>query len=232
MKNKLFAVSFLAALGAAPVLLANPTVLTMGEVDIGIAYEAGAWDLHAHDEVNDVEYAPDEALFCVPAHAAAIVPADPLFSFLGAAGSTVFILPQTEDPSLLYLGIAAEEIAPGDFQGDKVNLTLVGLTGPGQFSLFTVDGGGIPTVIFNSADGLGDVLEVAVGGHAHYNWAFTAPGDYTVGLQASGILADGTTTVSDIANYQFKVVPEASTMLAGGVLALGAFGLVLRRRRA
>lgn len=232
MKHKLFAVSLLAALGAAPALRAAPTILTEGEVDIGIAYENGAWDLHAHDEVNDVEYAPDEALFCVPAAAAQTVPADPAFSFLGAAGSTVYVLPQTEVAGLLFLGIGSEEIAPGDFQGDVLNLTLASLTGPGDFSLFTVDGFGVPTVYWNSADGLGDTFVVPTGGHAHYNWGFTAPGDYSVGLQASGVLADGTTTVSDIANYQFKVVPEASTVLAGGVLAAGALGLVLRRRRA
>jgi len=231
MNKTLFAVTLLAALGAAPALRAT-TVFTEGEIDVGIGYEAGAWDLHIHDEANDIEYEPGEGLFCVPASAARTVPADPAFAFLGAAGSTVYILPQIEIPGVPFVGIGADEVAAGDFQGDVVSLSLVGLTGPGDFSLFTVDGFGVPTVYWNSADGFGDVLSVAAGGHAHYNWAFTAPGDYSVALQAFGVLADGTTTRSDIANYQFKVVPEASTVLAGGVLAAGALGLVLRRRRA
>ncbi|MFN0069161.1 MAG: choice-of-anchor M domain-containing protein [Limisphaerales bacterium] len=231
MNKKLLTVSLLAALGAAPAPRAT-TILTEGHADIGIAYENGAWDLHVHDEENDIEYAPDEALFCVPSAAASTVPADPAFSFLGAAGDTVYILPQTEVPGLLFLGLGSEEIASGDFQGDVLNLTLAALAGPGAFSLFTVDGLGVPTVYWNSADGLGDTFAFPTGGHAHFNYGFTAPGDYSVGLQVAGVLADGTTTVSDIATYQFKVVPEASTVAAGAMLAVGALGFILRRRRA
>ena len=44
-------------------------------VDIGLAYEDGAWDLHLHDETHDIEYAPDEALLFVAPEAKTTQPA-------------------------------------------------------------------------------------------------------------------------------------------------------------
>ena len=55
-------------------------VLTHQHADIGLAFEADAWDLHVHDESNNAEYAPDEALLYVGPQA--------LMNALAGAGGT------------------------------------------------------------------------------------------------------------------------------------------------
>ncbi len=47
------------------------------------------------------------------------LPADPAFAFLGAVGSPVYILPQVQNPSLVFLGFGTEELPSGLFTADQ-----------------------------------------------------------------------------------------------------------------
>ena len=225
----------LAGLMSAGLSLHAQTVLQNEHVDVGIAYEDGMWDLHIHDEDNDVEYEPGDATLQVNAGAETTVSSNPLFNFLGTAGSATWILPAVENPSLLFLGFGAEEIESGLFVGDTMNMYLREVSGPGEFAVFAFDGPtGNPLVFMNSRDGFSasDLFVAVAGGHTDLNWAFSAPGTYTVSFEASGILADGNVfTSSGPVDYTFQVVPEPSTWALFG---LGAFGLVFfkARRRA
>jgi surface-anchored protein len=217
---------------------ATATVLWQGHADIGIGYENGAWDLHVHDEAEPppggTEYEPDEVILLVGATAEQPVPANPAFSFLGNPGESVWILPQNEDPSLLFLGIATEEIEAGFFEDDRVALTLAGYNGPGHFALYQVDGLGSPTIFMNTRDGVSSVdrYEALVGTHAHFNWAFSEPGTYTLSFEGSGILLEGGLfTSSGPVDYTFTVVPEPSTYLLFGLGAVALVGLVRRQRQ-
>jgi surface-anchored protein len=143
----------------------------------------------------------------------------------------VWILPQTQDPNLLYLGLATEEILSGIFVGDEVSVNLISVSGPGTFSMYT-ESLGNPNVIFDSSDGISgaDSVTLPVGTHQHFNFGFTAPGDYTIAFEGSGTLVAGNTfTQSGPVDYFFTVVPEpTSAALAGmGILSL----LVAARRR-
>ncbi|HAQ58169.1 MAG TPA: hypothetical protein DEA16_02000 [Opitutae bacterium] len=86
----------------------------------------------------------------------------------------------------------------------------------------------------DSSDGFNDTLILKIGSHAHYNFAFTAEGLYNVTLTASGILNEGSQTLStsDPATFLFGVnaVPEPSAfaLIAGG-MTLG-FAAMRRRR--
>lgn len=210
-----------------------------GHADIGIAYEGGDWDPHFHDEETGLEYEPSEVvIFGSEANSANFKLAAPgtgPFAFLGASGADVFIFPQVEDSGLPFLGIAAEEVDPSDFVGD-ITINLTGLSGPGSFFLYQTDGFGSPTVFFDSSDGIdaSDVLTIGIGSHAHYNWAFTGEGIYSVTMTASGILNDGfdTFSASAPATFTFGVnqVPEPSAYaLIAGILVLGI--CAQRRRR-
>ncbi len=207
--------------------------LDSGHADIGIAYENGAFDLHVHDETNDIEYAPPSgengAVLVVGASAQGMVPSAPGFEFLGTSGDPVWILPKNQDAGLLFLGIGAEELEPGTFVGDSIHLTLRGLQGPGSLAVYDVDAFGTPTVAMSSHDGISanDWVEVIAGSHAHLNWAFSAPGRYTVEFTASGTLSDGGQFIeSPSTAYSFEVIPEPSSI---ALLCLGALGVMLHR---
>ncbi|MCI0539071.1 MAG: choice-of-anchor M domain-containing protein [Verrucomicrobiales bacterium] len=193
--------------------LATPaTRVSLGDTDVGVAFEDGEFNLHVHHEATDTEYAPDEALLHVAALAQTPVPPAASFRFLGGAGEPVWILPQAENPKLLFLGLGAEEITNGVFVADQVKLSLKSVDGPGQAALYTIDGFGNPQVRWNSADGLTDEdhFTLQAGSHEHANWAFTAPGSYRIGLQASGTLVTGNEAVtSEIAYYHVEVISPA-----------------------
>jgi len=185
------------------------TRLKRGHTDVGLAYENGELELHIHAESTDTEYPPAAAVLHVPALAQTSVPANPAFAFLGAPGGPVWILPQTENPKLLFLGLAAEEIASGVFVNNQLTLRLLDVEGPGQFALYTLDAFGQPVVRLNSGDGISaaDALTLTAGSHEHVNWAFTAPGLYRVKFQASGTLVQGGTPVeSEEVEVCFEVI--------------------------
>jgi surface-anchored protein len=185
-----------------------PQFFDRGEIDLEIVFEGGAFELELLDEARGREYAAHEAVLVGRPPARATVPADPAFDFLGNPGATVYVLPQDETEGLLFLGLAADEIAPGEFNGETVNLQLASLDGPGQLALYETDAFGAPTLFWNSADGLDgtDVYPAAVGGHAHVNWAFTAPGVYRVGLKATGTLVPGNQPVeSEVVTFSFEI---------------------------
>lgn len=213
------------------------TPLYTGHTDVGIDYDGAlnAWNLHVHYEETDTEYSPPaDALLMVKYDSLTTIPADSLWSFLGTAGGNSWILPKTQNPNLLFLGIGAEEIAGGTFVNDEFTLSLKGVSGPGNFSVFDLDSFGDPAVLMNSGDGISsaDAVVFPSGTHSHVNWAFSAPGDYTVTLEATANSALNGATASGNVNYLFHVeaVPEPTTGALAGVGAL-AFWWIRRSRR-
>jgi surface-anchored protein len=232
MKTRHLLLTALLAIGA-PFAPAQVRLATE-HVDIGVNYEAGEWDLHVHDETNDAEYEPGDAILQVGAEAQTTVPANALFNFLGAPGSPVWILPNTQNPNLLFLGFGAEELEEGLFAGNLVNLRLHSVSGPGHFAVFDFDSFGNPLVIMNSRDGFSaaDTFGAAPGGHSDMNWAFSELGTYTVNFEASGTLVDGGVfTSSGPVGYTFEVVPEPGTLALLGLAAAGALVCHAKRRR-
>ncbi len=172
--------STVAVAGALPAnaSTASTTVLSQGHVDVlDIAYEDGELAVHVHDEVTG-ELDPCSVVLKVKPEARTTVPADPAYAFLGAAGDPVWVLPQVEDPNLLFAGLATEEIAAGQLAGDSVTIKLTSVYGPGDVSVFTTDEFGAPSIIFDEGDGLPDTHNLAAGVHQHANWAFEAAGWY------------------------------------------------------
>lgn len=186
----------------------GPTFFDRGELDLEIAFEEGALELALLDEAAGKEFSASDAVLVARASATTTVPRDPAYSFLGGPGALVHILPQAETEGLLFLGIAADEIAQGQFVGETLHLELATLDGPGHMALYSTDAVGAPTVYWNSADGLTsfDRYPIAVGSHAHNHWAFSAPGVYRLGLRATGRLVGGNDLVeSEVFTLTFQI---------------------------
>ncbi len=218
-------------------------VLTEGEVDFGIKYDAAeGWEFELHDETNNVEYELGETLLVAPEDARLSRPGGVQWDFLGVgAGESVWVLPQNEISGLLYFGVGSEEMTGDVFdsyfeadarvndRGRWIKTTVAAVRGPGQFSVWTTDQNGNPTVWAATADGLqsSDALFGVEGGHTHYNWGFTAAGRYEIDVVVSAFQG-GALLQSDVATINFDVVPEPATILA---LAAGLAAVASRRRR-
>lgn len=202
------AAAMLIGAAAGPATAATPVTLDSGHVDvIGIAFEDNQFHLHVHDEGTDTEYEPSQVRLAVKPEARTEVPDDPAYAFLGAPGRPVWVLPQVEDPRLLWPGIATEEVQPGVFVDDSLNLKVECVSGPAGFSIFTTDPVGAPTVLVDSGNGLPDSVTVSAASHLHANWAFEAAGNYAITVRVSGTLAaTGQKITSAPATYRFKVI--------------------------
>ncbi len=203
----------------------SQTPLATGHVDVGIAYEDKAWDLHVHDESNDIEYDPANAVLQLGPNTLSKVPAGAAFAFLGATGSPLYLLPNTHEDDRLFLGLGTEELSAADWNGN-IRLSLKASKGPGSFHLWDTDSFGRPLVRMNSDPATGgsvdatDFVELVPGSHGHLNWAFSTPGLYTLSFEATGThLVDGLTS-SGTVDYHFEVVPEP------GPVALTFVGIV------
>ncbi|MFF5076460.1 choice-of-anchor M domain-containing protein [Actinoplanes sp. NPDC000266] len=190
---------------------ATPVVISAGHVDVvDVAYEDGALELGLHDESvePDVERDPDDVVLFVKRAARTTVPDNPSFSFLGGAGSKVWVLPEIQDEELLWPGLSAEEIEAGVFTGDAVTAKVERVTGPGRLAIWTEDAVGTPHVLVNSGDGLPDSVALAAGAHQHASWAFQKAGVYLIKVRATATLAaTGATITSDPAVYKVVVQP-------------------------
>lgn len=145
-----------------------------------------------------------------------------------AAGSTVYFVPEVQDPTTLWLGIGSEETGAGVIVGDVYELELIGFSGPGTFVASQAGLGG-PVLFADTSDGLsGDTLFASTVGDNHYDFAFDAIGTYELTFQATGTLtsAFGGGNVTGTSTYTFAV-PEPAT----ASLAMAAGGILLRRRR-
>lgn len=207
---------------ASPASADPPTVLDVAHVDMAVAIEEdGSFFPHAHDEDNDLEYQPSDVIFQAKPNSETVSPGG-AYSFLGPAGTPVWILPQVQDPDLLWLGYATEEIESGVVEGDVVDWTLLDVDGPGDFHLFTTGAFGEPTILFDSPDGFADdVLPVPTGVHAHANWSFGAEGTYTVTVQYDAVLVEGSEPISTGPVAYTFVVGELPPPPAGSCVAPG-----------
>ncbi|MGN9907492.1 choice-of-anchor M domain-containing protein [Phytohabitans sp. LJ34] len=191
-----------------PALAAEQTVLSRGHVDvIDVHYEGGALSLKVRDDTgaSPVTRDPADVLFHALPESQTTVPDVPSYAFLGAPGTPVWLLPQVQDPNLLWPGWETLNLPTGVFAGGKIRLSLVGVEGPGRVSVFVNDPFGNAQVLFRSDDGLPDAIEVGDHVHAHANWAFSATGRYTLKFQADGTLTDGTAVSSGAVDYTFAV---------------------------
>ncbi len=130
----------------------------------------------------------------------------------GSEGEAIWILPQSQDPNLLYLGFSAERIPFGVF-ARPFNFRLKSVEGPGQFFTWQAAEFGELNVKMNTRDGVNDADKTTpiIGSHEHFNWGFTASGVYRVTFQVDGQrVGESTNLVSEPSTFIFHVLPLPS----------------------
>ena len=203
---------------------AYPNVLTNEHVDLVFDYPGSAWDLHVQDKDYFRIFTVDQVVLYAGPNAYRAAP-----PFLGV--DNVWLLPQTQDPRLLYLGNNAEHTPPGTFdsyvESDPrvsgegpapwIKVQVVDVRGPGAFFVWQTDSFGQPTIWVNTLNGVrpNDLFFTFPGGHIHYSWGFSAPGVYQVDLRSSAYFSyPDQPTQSAVTTYTFCV--EAADGGPGG----------------
>lgn len=162
--------------------------LLTAHVDLAVTYqpadEAHKLDIVVRDDDQGQTYRSNEVSLVVREAARLTLPAGTVF---GNEGDPLWVLPQSPNPEVLFVGLSGEALLPGPFTG-AVELRLVDLRGPGHVFLWQADAFGVFDLRMDTRDGVSaaDAVQVPLGGHAHYNWGFTTNGVFEVVLQAFG----------------------------------------------
>ena len=191
--------------------------LTDGHTDLGIFFNPDSTDrlsMQANDDDHGGSYPPNRAVLVVSPDAHFDLPPGTPF---GNEGDPLWILPQSQYPGILYLGLSTETIAPGPFNG-PLTFTLKSLDLPGRsstnvterFYVWQAGQFGDFNVVMNSSDGIAaaDAIPLPAGAHAHYNWGFSTSGLWHVSFQASGrVTGESTNLTSTNITFAFHVLP-------------------------
>ncbi|MBT0774032.1 choice-of-anchor M domain-containing protein [Kineosporia sp. J2-2] len=154
-----------------------------------------------HDAQDVVLQVGDAARFAIPDV--------PGFEFLGPEGASTWLIPEVQEPDVVWAGWDTEEIETGELRDDAITMELSEVEGPGTVHIFNNGPVGEAVMLFDPQSGL-RTHSVPVNAHVHANWAFSAPGSYELTFRASAVTAAGT-PVQGSATYQFVVgdLPDA-----------------------
>jgi|GEM_PF-6796540 len=186
-------------------------VLEDVHADVNLTYDVtDKFSIGPRDDDEALQYEDDGALLYGGANARRTRTGSEIgdFSFLGVGiGQTYWRMPQTQAVSLIFLGTSAYGVSVGELDaydptvesggrvtgtGTWARVELVHVDGPGQFSIWQSAAGG-PKVFMATSNGIqtSDSYWSLAGGHAHYNWGFSAAGTYDVQVRAYGFFQDG-----------------------------------------
>ncbi len=140
------------------------------------------------------------------------IPGNPNYAFLGTPGAPIWILPQSQNITLPYVGTSAEDIPFGVFDG-ALNFELLSAEGPGNFFAWANSVAGQPPVVkFICTNGIvstnNNVMNPLTGSHEHYNWGFSTNGLYRVTCRVTGRRVGESTNIigRDVA-WAFEILP-------------------------
>jgi putative ABC transporter-associated repeat protein len=164
-----------------------------GHVDIGPRFLDGEWSLMVRDDTVEPSawrHLTDVVLQATD-QAVVEVPDDPEFAFLGEPGARVWLLPQVQQPGILWPGWNTQDPEVAAAADREVTWTLHGVEGPGAVVLFVNQEFGTPETLFDSREPVPQETGIEVNTHAHANWVFTEPGVYRLAMAMSATTTDG-----------------------------------------
>lgn len=118
-----------------------------------------------------------------------------------------YLLPQTQDPELLWPGWDTIAVQSDGF--NAININFVQVQGPGRVMLFSsTNFGGLEPLLKDGYElRTGSVRIQSFPAHTHAFWLFEKPGTYTMKVNASGE-KNGKTVTSNTATYTWEVQPS------------------------
>jgi surface-anchored protein len=181
----------------------NPVATGTNQLDIILGYDQGVAHFTATNQ---------EVYIVGNTNAKLTIPSNPNYAFLGSPGAPIWILPQSQNVTLPYLGTSAEDIPLGVFNG-PLNFELLSVEGPGNFFAWANSGAGQPPIIkFICTNGVVsaqyNVMNPLTGSHEHYNWGFSTNGLYRITFRVTGQRVGETTNIigKEVA-WAFQILP-------------------------
>ena len=172
--------------------------ISAGHVDLGPRLIDGQWraGLRHDAESGAVWRDPNQTVLRVSDAAIMTAPDSADYPFLAdVAGKPVHVIPQTQNPSVVWLGWNTQDPAVTATIDRGLTMRVGPVNGPGRAWLFLQSGTfGKPLLLADSGAAPGDVW-IDSGTHVHANWAFSAPGTYT-----ATVTFLGTTTAGEAVN--------------------------------
>ena len=195
--------------------------ISVGHVDLGPRLIDGQWraGLRHDAESGAVWRDPNQTVLRVSDAAIMTAPDSADYPFLAdVAGKPVYVVPQTQNPSVVWLGWNTQDPAVTATIDRGLTMRVGPVSGPGRAWLFLQSGTfGKPLLLADSGAAPGDVW-IDSGTHVHANWAFSAPGTYTATVTFLGTTTAGE-AVAASTTLRFAVGDAAS---ASEALAMAA----------
>ena len=195
--------------------------ISAGHVDLGPRLIDGQWraGLRHDAESGAVWRDPNQTVLRVSDAAIMTAPDSADYPFLAdVAGKPVHVIPQTQNPSVVWLGWNTQDPAVTATIDRGLTMRVGPVSGPGRAWLFLQSGTfGKPLLLADSGAAPGDVW-IDSGTHVHANWAFSAPGTYTATVTFLGTTTSGE-AVAASTTLRFAVGDAAS---ASEALAMAA----------
>ncbi|MEV4281596.1 TIGR03773 family transporter-associated surface protein [Actinoplanes xinjiangensis] len=187
-------------------------VIADGHVDMGPVLDGGTLRIRLKDDSTTPPTwrEPADVMLKVTDKARIDVPSGAGYAFLGKAGDKVHLLPQSQQPGIVWPGWNTQHESVVKGTKGTVTWRLKQVRGPGRFTLFLTGSFGTPEVIFDSAKSLPQRLGIAPNTHAHGNWAFTKPGVYQLTVDMTATTTAGR-SVSDTRTLTVAVGNSTST---------------------
>ena len=200
--------------------------ISAGHVDLGPRLIDGQWraGLRHDAESGAVWRDPNQTVLRVSDAAIMTAPNSADYPFLAdVAGKPVHVIPQTQNPSVVWLGWNTQDPAVTATIDRGLTMRVGPVSGPGRAWLFLQSGTfGKPLLLADSGAAPGDVW-IDSGTHVHANWAFSAPGTYTATVTFLGTTTAGE-AVAASTTLRFAVGDAASASEALAMAAPAASG--------
>ena len=200
--------------------------ISVGHVDLGPRLIDGQWraGLRHDAESGAVWRDPNQTVLRVNDAAIMTAPDSDDYPFLAdVAGKPVYVVPQTQNPGVVWLGWNTQDPAVTATIDRGLTMRVGPVSGPGRAWLFLQSGTfGKPLLLADSGAAPGDVW-IDSGTHVHANWAFSAPGTYTATVTFLGTTTAGE-AVAASTTLRFAVGDAASASEALAMAAPAASG--------